>query len=92
MLLLVECALLSRLDRVLLFYLKPFHKPTELLPGYGLEFILCTGPLKLTVLKPLVQENESVLLPHERFDAVRPSATEQEQGRFIRIHVEMLSD
>ena len=77
---------------MLLFDLKTFHEPAELLPGYGLEFIFCAGPLELTALQPLVQENESIVLPHECFDAVSFPATEQEQRRSIRIHIEVFVD
>ena len=50
------------------------------------------GAMKLTVLKPLVQENESIVLSHECFDAVSFPATEQEQRRSIRIHIEVFVD
>ncbi len=86
---LVYSTFLSRFDRVFLLDLKAFHEPSELLPGYGLELIFRARPLELSALQPLVQEHESVVLPHESFDAVSLPPAEQEQCRLERIHVEV---
>lgn len=86
---LIKSTFPCRLDRVFLLDLKTFHQPPELLPGYGLEFVFCARPLKLSVLKSLVQEYESIVLPHESFDAVSLPATEQEQCRLEWVHVEV---
>ena len=73
-----------------MLYLQAFHQPSELCPGYWLEFILIARPLVLSAFKPFVEEDETVFLPHESLDAVSLSAAEQEQCRLEWIHIEAL--
>jgi hypothetical protein len=73
-----------------LFDAQSFHEPPVLLRGDGLRFGAVARPLEAAAFKPLVQENEPVTLPIQRFDSVATAAAKQKQGIAERIQPESL--
>ena len=67
-----------------------FHQPAVLLSSNAERFILTPRPLELTLFKPLVEQEETVALPVERFYSVGSSAAKQEQCVGTRVKPELL--
>lgn len=63
-----------------LFNAETLHQPSVLLrcqlPGFGFR----TWPLEASRLQTLVEKNESVALPVQRFHAVSASTAEEKEG------------
>jgi hypothetical protein len=57
-----------------------FQQPTELLEAQAQNFFFASESLVFPALQPLIQQNESVRIPIQSLEAIRPSATKQKQG------------
>ena len=67
-----------------------FHQPAVLLSSNAERLVLAAWPLKLTLFKPLVEQEKTIALPVERFDSVGSSAAKQEQCVGTRVKPELL--
>lgn len=67
-----------------------FHQPAVLLSSNAERLVLAARPLKLTLFKPLVEQEKAVTLPVERFDSVGSSAAKQKQCVGTRIKLKLL--
>ena len=67
-----------------------FHQPAILLSSNAERLVLTPRPLELALFKPLVEQEETVSLPVERFDSVGSSAAKQEQCVGTRIKFKLL--
>ena len=76
--------------RLRLLDTQSFHQPAVLLSSNAERFILTPRPLELTLFKPLVEQEETVALPVERFYPVGSPAAKQEQRVGTRVKFELL--
>ncbi len=67
---------------------EPFCEPAELLLGEFYQIFRSVWPLIPAIFQPLVQQQESSLIPQESLDPVFPSPTEQKEGRLMGIQME----
>lgn len=72
-----------------LLHFQTLHQPAVLLRRQGSDFIFTSRPLVRALLQPLVEKNETVLLPVEALNAVSPPSTEQEQriGEWVELEL-----
>ena len=67
-----------------------FHQPAILLSSNAERLVLTPRPLELALFKPLVEQEETVAFPVERFDPVSSSAAKQEQRVGTRVKTKLL--
>ena len=67
-----------------------FHQPAVLLSSNAERLVLAAWPLKLTLFKPLVEQEKAIAFPVERFDYVGSPAAEQKQRVGTRVKPELL--
>ena len=67
-----------------------FHQPAILLSSNAERLVLTPRPLELALFKPLVEQEETIAFPVERFDSVGSPAAEQEQRVGTRVKPELL--
>ena len=67
-----------------------FHQPAILLSSNAERLVLTPRPLELALFKPLVEQEETIAFPVERFDPVGSSAAKQEQRVGTRVKTKLL--
>ena len=67
-----------------------FHQPAVLLSSNAERLVLAAWPLKLTLFKPLVEQEETIAFPVERFYPVGSPAAKQEQRVGTRVKMKLL--
>ena len=76
-----------------LFDLKTCHEPVELLPGQLSYFEPVPWPAEPALgFHPLVEHDETVILPEDSLYPVAASATEKEQCALAGIHFQLVTD
>ena len=70
--------------------MKTLHQPLKLLLTDGTKFLFRPQPLKFSILKPFVRNQESVVFPEQCFDPVVLSLAEKKEYEFERVHFKMV--
>ena len=73
--------------RLGLIHTQSLHEPAVLLRCQAPGFTFLPWPLEAAGLQPLVQQHKTITLPVQGFNAILPSAAEQEQrvGEWIQV-------
>lgn len=82
----------GRLYDFLLLNLKAFHQPAKLLTCDRHELFFATHPPELAVIRPFVEEKETIAFPKKCFYPIALSAAEDEKSRFEGIHFKSALD
>ncbi len=81
---------MDRPVRLWLFHIQALHEPAVLLRGQHPGFHFTAWPLETAGFQALVQQQESIPFPVQRFDSVPAPATEQKQRIGERIQLKLL--
>ena len=73
-----------------LIHTQSLHEPAVLLGCQTSGFTFVPRPLEAAGLQPLVQQHETITLPVQGFNAILPSAAEQEQRVGEGVHLKFL--